>query len=237
VDPQLLVGAGFIALAAGALVLLSFGTGFRVGRLLAATPAVPMRAAIEAAATGPAGYVRVTGRVDSDTAFEDAAHRPLVLRRTRIQLRRPWGWTTVEAQTESVPFGLNEGTDTIDVDTAALGVGLVVVPRESVGTAADLGDRVPAGTPGRSRARAIVEQVSAVEHAIALGVPVRDGAGTRLTAGMGRPLVLTTLERDEAIRVLSGGDRRRTALAAVLLGAGLVLLVIGLVLAALGVVL
>ena len=42
--------------------------------------------------------------------------------------------------------------------------------------------------------RVIVEQVSAIDHALVLGVPVVAGAGTlALTAGLGRPLVLTTL--------------------------------------------
>jgi hypothetical protein len=235
-DPQLLVIVGVLALAAGALVLLSFGPGFRIGRLLAATPEVPIAAAIEAAADGQAGYIRVRGRIHSETDFEDAAHRPLVLRRTRIQVRRRWGWATVEDQTEAVAFQLDEGLDSIAVDAHALGHGLVVVPRESVGVAADLPDRVRPGTPPTTPIRAYIEQVSAVDHAVALGVPVRAADGTTmLTAGMGRPLVLTTLERDEAMRVLTGGDRRRTTVAAVLLGAGLVLLVAGLVLAALGV--
>ena len=235
-DPQVLIVLGFIVLAAGALVLLSFGPRFRVGRLLAATPDVPIAAAVEAAGAGRAGYVRVAGRIDSETDFEDHAHRPLVLRRTRIQVGRPWGWRTVDAQTEAVPFRINEGLDSLAVDAAALGPGLVVVVRESVGRAADIADRVPAGTPPSARVRAVIEQVSAIDHAIALGVPVRDAdGGTTLTAGMGRPLILTTLERDEAMRVLTGGDRRRTLLATGLLAGGLVLLVTGLVFSALGV--
>jgi hypothetical protein len=238
VDPQVLIVLGFIALAAGALVLLSFGPRFRVGRLLAATPDVPLAAAIEAAGTGRAGYVRLAGRIDSETAFEDHARRPLVLRRTRVEVRRPWGWRTVEAQTEAVPFHLNEGLDSVAIDAAALGPGLVVIPRESVGRAADLPERVPAGTAPSARIRAVIEQVSAVDHAIALGVPVRgaDGA-TMLTSGMGRPLILTTLKPDEAMRILAGGDRRRPFVAAGLLAVGLVLVVAGFAFAALGVVL
>jgi hypothetical protein len=236
VDPQLLIVLGFIALAAGALVLLSFGPGFRVGRLLAATPDVPLSAAIEAAGSGQAGYIRLAGRIDSDSDFEDHARRPLVLRRTRIQVRRPWGWRTVETQTEAVPFRLSAGLDSVAIDAGSIGPGLVVVPRESVGTASDLPERIPAGTPPSTPVRAVIEQVSLVDHAIALGVPVRAADGTTtLTSGMGRPLVLTTLEPDEAMRILTGGDRRRTLMAAVLLVVGLVLLVAGLVLAALGV--
>ena len=121
------------------------------------------------------------------------------------------------------------------MDDAALDAGLVVVPRESVGTAADVVDRVPAGTAPSTPVRLWVEQVSSVEHAIVLGVPGLDGAGSpRLSAGLGRPLILTTLEPDEAMRVLAEGERRRPLIAAVCLAGGLGLIAIGLVLALVG---
>jgi hypothetical protein len=107
----------------------------------------------------------------------------------------------------------------------------VVVPRESTGLVADIADRVPADIPADTPARIVVEQVSSVEHAIVLGVPVADPSGAiAMTAGGGRPLVLTTLDVDDAMRILTGGDRRRAWLAASLLGAGLLLVAGGLVL-------
>ena len=100
----------------------------------------------------------------------------------------------------------------IVVDDSALDSGLVVVPRESVGTAADVPDRVPPGTPVETPVRLRIEQVSSIEHAIVLGVPSLDEAGEpRLSAGLGRPLVLTTLEPDEAMRLLTDGERATTA--------------------------
>ena len=45
-----------------------------------------------------------------------------------------------------------------------------------------------------------------------------------MTAGRGRPLILTVLEPDEAMRILAGGDADRTRLAAGLLGAGAILI-------------
>jgi hypothetical protein len=233
VDPQLLVAGGFVLLVAGALVLLSFGPRFRVGRLLAATPSSTVAAALATAEAGRVAYVRLQGRIDSDSEFEDSAHRPLVFRRTRVQVRRGRGWTTVDEGREAVPFELSEGLDAIGVDSDALDVGLVVVPRESLGRAADLGERVPVGTPPDMPARAVIEQVSSVEHATVLGVPVRRPDGTiAMTSGAGRPLVLTTLERDEAMRILTGGDRARPILALVLLAVGLGLVGVGLLLAA-----
>ena len=55
-----------------------------------------------------------------------------------------------------------------------------------------------------------------------------------MSAGLGRPLVLTTLEPDEAMRLLTEGSARRPLVAAGLLAAGLGLLVVGGLLAVIG---
>ncbi|MEZ0240925.1 MAG: hypothetical protein ACAH65_09025 [Chloroflexota bacterium] len=226
--PLLLVLAGLVALAGGFAVLRSFGPGFRIGRLLASTPRVSVADALRLATSGERRYVRIDGRIDSDAEFEDADHRPLVLRRTRLETQVDGRWSSFEDNREVVPFEIREGLDAIAVDGAGLGDGLVVVRRESSGTAADLPDRAPSEIPGDSPARAIIEQISSVEHAIVLGVPRRTESGRALMgAGLGRPLILTTLELDEAMRVLTGGRRGRSMLAAALLVAGAVLALLG----------
>jgi hypothetical protein len=233
VTPQILLLAGVVALGAGFAILRSFGPRYRVGRLLASAGQVSIGEALELAHTGEARFVRVDGRIDSEDEFEDIDHRPLVLRRTRIEHRRslPPAWRTLDLQTEAVPFQLNEGLDSIEVDRTALADGLVVVPRRSVGVLADLGDRVTIPSGGSSPdtpARVTVEQVSSVEHAIAAGVPRMDPSGRAvLSAGLGRPLILTTLEIPEAMRVLTGGSILRSRAAAVLLVAGGALLAAG----------
>ena len=232
--PPLVVAAGLLALAIGVLVLRSFGPNFRIGRLLSSTPTVTLAEARQLAA-GPPRYVAISGRIDAEDEFEDDAHRPLVLRRARLQLRRGRRWQTVDERVESVPFQLDEGLDSIAIDVASLADGLIVVQRESVGTAADALDRVPDGTLPTTPLRLRVEQVSSVEHAIAVGVPVVDAKGEiMLTAGLGRPLILTTLEQDEAMRVLTGGDTRRPIIAAIAMVIGLTLLAIGLAWALVG---
>ena len=231
--PQLLVGAGVVALVAGAAVLASFGPRYRIGRLLTTARRVSVGEAVALARAGGRGFVRVDGRIDSDDEFEDADHRPLVLRRTRFEHRGgplPT-WRTFDLQVEAVPFELSEGLDSIGIDRAALGDGLVVVPRRSVGVVADLANRVPVGPngpPPETPARVTIEQVSSVEHAIAAGVPTLDPAGAPvLSAGGGRPLILTTLEIPEAMRILTGGAVRRSRAAAVSLFAGAGLLAVG----------
>jgi hypothetical protein len=232
--PLIPLVAGIGALVAGWLILRTYGPSYRVGRLLASTPEVSVGEAV-ALAGGPARYVRVRGRIDSETDFEDDAHRPLVFRRTRLQLRSGSDWTAFEDRRERVPFEVREGLDGIAIDDAALDAGLVVVPRESVGTAADAADRVPAGTAPTTPVRLLVQQVSSVEHAIVLGVPGLDASGTaHLSAGLGRPLVLTTLEPDEAIRVLTQENPRRPLAAAICFAAGLVLVTLAIGIAIVG---
>lgn len=228
--PPLLVLAGVVALAAGWLVMRRFGGRARIGRILAVTPVVPVAEARAIAERGSQRYVGVLGRIDSEREFEDEHQRPLVLRRTRLETRAGSRWTVIEDVRQVVPFGIAETLATIGVDGEALGDGLVVVSREAEGTAADVPDRVPEATPPATPVRLRIEQVSSVEHALVLGVPMMDSArGPILRPGFGRPLILTTLERDEAMRVLAGGDRRRSFLVATLLGAGMLLVAGGLV--------
>ena len=55
-----------------------------------------------------------------------------------------------------------------------------------------------------------------------------------MSAGLGRPLILTTLEPDEAMRVLAEGERRRPLIAAVCLIGGFGLIALAGVLAVVG---
>jgi len=234
VSPLVPLVAGLAALAVGVLVLRTYGANYRVGRLLAVTPTVSVSEA-RTLAGGPPRYVRVNGRIDAEEEFEDDAHRPLVFRRTRLQLRRGDAWVSFEDTRERVAFEVRDGLEGIMVDDDALDVGLVVIPRESIGTAADVADRIPAGTPPTAPVRLRIEQVSTVEHAIVLGVPGLDAnGGPRLSAGLGRPLVLTTLEPDEAMRVLADGERRRPMIAVACLASGLGLVALALILALAG---
>jgi hypothetical protein len=228
VIPLLPILLGLVALVVGALILRSFGPRYRVGRLLSATPLIPVAEAI-AAASGPSRYVRIAGRIDAEDEFEDDAHRPLVLRRTRLEVRDGRDWRVIDERRESVAFEVREGLDGIAIDADALDTGLVVIPRESVGTAADAPDRVPAELPPTTPVRLRVDQVSSIEHAVVLGVPTTDAEGrAQMTAGLGRPLILSTLEPDEAMRVLAGSGSRRPLAAAISLAIGLVSLSIGL---------
>jgi hypothetical protein len=236
VTPLLLIAAGLLAFVGGVAILQTFGSRYRVGRLLASTPTVGLAEALDIAASGRPRYVRIDGRIDSEEEFEDVNHRPLVFRRTRLEARRGGRWVMFEDSREAVPFEIRDGNSGIAVDSGAIAAGLVVVPRESIGAAADLADRAPAGMLPDTRVRAIVEQLSSIDHATVLGVPKAGPAADdppRLTAGLGRPLVVTTLAPDEAMRVLAHGTSR-PRIAAACFVAGAILVVAGLAWAGLG---
>ena len=227
--PLIPIAVGLVALAVGVAILRSFGSGFRVGRILAVAPVVSVAEA-RGLATGPPRFVAIQGRIDAVDEFEDDAHRPLVLRRVLFQLGGRSGWRTIDEQRQAVDFEVREGLDAIAVDHDALGDGLVVLPRVSTGTAADAPDRVPADTPPGTPFRLRIEQVSSVEHALVAGVPATDPStgAIRMTSGLGRPLILTTLERDEAMRVLTSDAPRRPVMAVVALAIGVISLSLGL---------
>ena len=228
VSPPILLVAGLAALTAWLLGIRSLGPRHRVGGLWATTTRVTVAEA-RRLANGPPRYVRVQGRLDSEIDFEDDAHRPLVYRRTRLQLKRGSAWITVDDHRERVPFDVREGLDAIAIDDAELDDGLVVVVRESEGTAADVPELVPVGTDPQTRVRLRIEQVSSVEHAIVVGVPGLDSAGTaRISAGLDRPLILATVDQPEAMRMLAEGHPRRPILLAAALVAGLALIGAGL---------
>lgn len=226
--PLLLGAAGVVALGIAAAILRSFGPGYRIGRLLAVAPRVSIAEAVQLAEAGNAGYVHIEGRIDSEAEWEDADHRPLVLRRTRFEwrpARSDGAWTEFDTRLEVVPFVIREGLDEISVHAEAIAEGLVGVPRESVGEARDIEAMTAAGIDPGAQARMRVEHVSTVDHATVLGVPARaaDG-GVAIGPGMGRPLILSTLEGDEAMRSLSGGatGRSRIAVACIFLGGALI---------------
>jgi hypothetical protein len=229
VIPLALLVTGVAALAGGFLVLQRLGPGVRIGRILATTRQVPIAEARRLASSGVTRYVGVNGRLDAEEPFEDENHRPLVLRRSRLEAADEDRWITFEDQRDVVPFEVSEGLDRIAIDGAALDDGLVVVTRESRGTAADIPDRVPAEVPPATPIRLRIEQVSAVEHATVLGVPGLDEEGAPiLRGGLGRPLILTTLETPAAMRLLAGGRRTTSRLATALLATGALLAALGL---------
>jgi hypothetical protein len=234
VIPLVLAAVAGSCLLLASLLLRRLGAGYRVARLLASAPQATLAEVAALAAAGERRYVRATGRVSSDEEFPDEHDRPLVFRRRRLERRDARSrWTLLDEERIAVPFGIEDRTTFVAVDADALGEGLVTLPRESEGTAAELPPDVRAtvardldpATPVRLR----IHQVSAVEHATVAGMPAVGPGGPMLTAGLGRPLIVSMLEPAAAMRVLAGDRRRAAAGAAMLILAGLGLLALAIV--------
>jgi len=225
----ILLVAAVVCAAIALLLLRSLGSRYRVGRLLAAAPLVEISEALRLA-TGAPRYVRITGRISSEEEFPDENDRPLVYRHKRVDVIDASGkWRSIADEREAVPFGVETRDDFIAVDENAIAEGLVAIPRESTGKLSDLPAETVVGVEGlpgpESPARLLIEQVSAVEHATICGTPVLLNGQPTMTAGAGRPLIVTTLEAPAAMRVLASGQRPRVLTAAALLVAASLLLV------------
>ncbi len=219
------LSAAVVCLVGAFLLLRSLGIRYRVGRLLAVAPIVEIDAARKLAARKPK-YVRVTGRISSDEEFPDENDRPLVFRRKRIEIATDDGkWRTIADEREAVPFSVETRDAHIAIDVDAIGDGLVAIPRESMGILGDLPAELLEGIddlPAKdTRARLVIEQLSAVEHATVCGTPVLRDGQPAMTTGLGRPLIVTILEPPEAMRLLAAGQRPRVLGAAAFLAGAL----------------
>lgn len=232
--PGLLLTFAGVAAIVVAEVIARRSPAQRIGRTLAAARSVAIDEALRIAQAGEPRYVLVHGRISSAEEFPDESDRPLVYRRRRIDLRDGDGrWQVASPAVEGVPFGVEARDDYIAVDSAQLEAGLVVVPREAVGVVADLPSDIAPATPTdpQAPARLVVEQVSAVEHASVAGVPTQLADGTpAMSSGLGRPLILTTLEIPEALRLLGTGRRATALVTAVLIVVGVMLIGVGVLL-------
>jgi hypothetical protein len=236
---------GVLLLVSGALLIaLSIwssrrgGTRTRAARLMAGVAPVSPR---EALLVGDGHYLAVSGNIDAAEAFEDESHRPLVYRRERVLIADGTTWREVERVVRSVPFVISDGDESVALDAEQLGDGLVVIERQWDGSVAELAAahreyRDPesatlvaqlASAAPATGARVILEQISTLDRGTAAGL-LR--GGTLTAGGAGQPLVLTTLDRREALRILGSGQRANLAaglLTLLLLLAGILLLAIG----------
>ena len=123
-----------------------------------------------------------------------------------------------------MPFQVNEGLASIGIDGPPSTSAWSSCRGRRSGRPPRHRGMLPEDLDPATRVRLRVEQISAVEHATVVGTPgPRSGRPAVLTAGRGRPLILSTLEPAEAMQLLSGG-RNRAMVVAILLVGGLALL-------------
>lgn len=239
-NPIALIGAALLVI--GLLLSRRTDARTRAGQLLAGlSPISPTEALKLAALRGEsAPYLAIKGSIDAPEIFEDEHHRPLVFRRERVSIADEGGWRVIDTAERSLPFVVSDPSNSISIATADLADGLVVVERRWEGSVGELHAAgreyqrpetaalvaaLATSDPTRG-ARVGLEQISNLDRATAAGQLVNG----ELRAGAGRPLVVTTLERADALRLLGGEARGRlvsSTLALALLAIGLLLLLGG----------
>ena len=242
-NPVVVVGAALILF--GLLLSRRTDARTRAGQLLAGlSPISPTEALNLAALRGDAApYLAIKGSIDAPEIFEDEHHRPLVFRRERVSIADEGHWRVIDTSQRSLPFVVSDPSNSISIAIADLAEGLVVVERRWEGSVADLHAAgreyqrpetaalvaaLAASDPTRG-ARVGLEQISNLDRATAAGQLVNG----ELRAGAGRPLVVTTLDRADALRLLGSEGRGRLAsstLALALLALGVLLLLGGIAL-------
>ncbi|MFM8628892.1 MAG: hypothetical protein ACKOC3_02070 [Candidatus Limnocylindrus sp.] len=221
----LALGTGLIALSVWAS--RRGGTRARSARLMAGLAPVSPE---EALLVGEGRYLAVQGSIDAAEAFDDENHRPLVYRRERVLVREGDTWRELERAVRSVQFFITSPRASIEIDADSLGDGLVVIERQWEGSVLELvasgrtftDDATSALVTALATsaptltARVVLEQISTLDRGTVVGL-LRNG---RLTAaGAGQPLVLTTLDRRDALRILGSEARGSLAISLITLAA------------------
>jgi hypothetical protein len=176
----------------------------------------------------PARPVRVAGRIRCPEPIVNARGERLVARHRDVQVQPgSRGWRSIERIRESRGFELWDHGGSLPVDPSQAAEPLVVIPHVWHGSTTELQNAphlaaVERLGGGPMPARSITRTVSVVERLLLLADVVRDEAGALWLRPPPGGYVISTLELDDAMRLL-GGPHRRVLLAGYgLLGLGLV---------------
>ena len=198
-----------------------------IARRLAGAREMRVGDLIDAAAL-PARAVRVLGRIRCPDPIQTSRDERLVALHRDVQVRPPGGdWRSIERIRETRGFELWDHNGSLQLDPADAAEPLVAIPHVWRGTTGALEDpshrsaieRLGAHGDVEWPAQSVTRMVSVVDRLLVLAEVDRDvDGGARLRPPAGG-YIISTLELDDAMRLLGG--RRRELL---LLGAGMVLL-------------
>ena len=184
----------------------------RVGELLKMAPDEPL----------PARPIRVVGRVRCQEPIVTDEGDRLVAYHRDVEVEDTHGsWRRIERLRETRSFELWDHDGALRVDPAEAAEPLVVLPHVWTGPAEELDPgyasavaRVSAehGNPGQ--ARGTTRMVSVVDRLLVLAIVRRDATGAIALAPPPGGYILSSLELDDAMRLL-GGPQRRLLLAGV----------------------
>jgi hypothetical protein len=226
--------AAALLLAGGGVALRLSGARVGLGRRLAAARQVRL-ADLLAGGRLPERPVRVAGRVRCDDPILTPGGDRLVALHRDVEVRVPGhGWRTIERLRESRAFDLWDHAGSTRIDAAAAAEPLVAIPHVWRGSPGDLGQdyqravaRLAAELGPPSAARSVTRMLSVIDHLLVLADVRRDADGAISLLPPAGGYVISSLELDDAMRLLGGPHKRLLLGAAAALGAGTLLLLAG----------
>ena len=224
---------GLALLAGGLVTLRGSGARMRMARRLGGAREMKVGTLLDATQP-PARPVRVAGRVRcADPLVSDEDER-LVAWHRDVEVRTRDGWRSIEHRRETRSFELWDHDGALTVDPAQAAEPLVAIPHTWHGAPADLDEtyqpaiaRLEAQAGPITAARAETRMISVIDRLLVLARVERDGAGMRLRPPPGG-YVISTMELEEAMRLLGGPRRRWLPVAVLATLGGALLMVIGL---------
>lgn len=232
--PTWLALAGLGLLAAGLLLVRRSGARPTMGRRLAGARQVRVGELLDLGPTDPLPVlpVRVIGRIRcADPIVTSQDDRLVAFHRDVEVATERGGWRSIERLREARSFELWDHDGSLQLDAAAAAEPLVVLPHVWNGRADELDEsyagalaRVAAEQGPPTRARAATRIVSIVDRLLVLASITRDAAGDIALAPPRGGYLVSSLELDDAMRLL-GGPRPRLLLAgtaAIWVGAALI---------------
>ena len=224
--PAALLLLAVLAAAGGAVAIRRSGAEQAIARRLAGARQVRL-SELFSMTDLPARPVRIAGRIRCPDPMVNARGERLVARHRDVQVQRGGrGWRSIERIRESRGFELWDHGGSLPVDPAQAAEPLVVIPHVWHGSTIELEDpqhlaAVDRLGGGPMPARSITRTVSVVERLLLLASVVRDEAGAIWLRPPPGGYVISTLELDDAMRLLGGPHRRVLLTGYGLLGLGL----------------
>lgn len=224
-----------LAIALGVVLILRSGAHAAIGRRLAGPRQVAVGDLLDLERP-PDRPVRVVGRIRCPDPIVTAQQDRLVALHRDVEVRLSDGrWRALERIRESRGFELWDHAGSLALDPADAAEPLITIPYVWQGDPADLDpsyrpalERVEAETGLRaSAARAITRTVSVIDRLLVLASVRRHEAGVRLAPPAGGYLI-STLDLEDAMRLLGGPGRRRYVLGLGLVALGITMGVVGL---------
>lgn len=236
--PLLVLGLAVLLVMAGALLARASGSHLTMGRRLAGASQVRVGELLDMNSL-PERPVRVVGRIRCpDPMVTDRDERLVALHRD-VQVRLPDGrWRTIERLRETRGFELWDHDGSLPLDASAAAEPLVSIPHVWRGDPTELEEVAHSAAVERlaregrrpTGARAVTRTISVVDRLLVLARVVRGPDGAPALHPPAGGFVISTLELDDAMRLLGGSGRAWLLAGLALMGLGALLGVVALVL-------